>query len=239
MHDKQVEAICNLLSKVVDGLKNIQLNGDIEIGAVEIKDAATDTRAAVSASLGLQVNANGDVADGAAQVNLKPVYAGGRAEDLGSLPGSFAVGQAVGLRFNRSNGALIVTNGNLDPSVDTVTNILKPDGTSTYCPNYNNSGLLENSHISKGSAGVYYGIRGYNSGPAQFILVFNSATVPADGAVVPIDIIKVPSGSNFSSNGGSYGEFCSNGVSWCNSINASPFTKAIGAADCFVKVQNK
>jgi hypothetical protein len=95
----------------------------------------------------------------------------------------------------------------------------KPNATSTYSPSSDLSAAYEASSVSKATAGVLYGLTGYNSGPNQFILLYNTTSVPANGAVAPIAVI-----------------YCSTGICWSNSTAATPFTKTLGAADCFVNL---
>ncbi len=222
-------------------VKIVDFDGDIIINSSEnlaqVNGITVNTGAGISTT-GTQRVAIGGDADNAPQIALTPAYVGGRAEDVASLP-TFTAGDAAGVRVNKDNSGILVNQGNLQPDQDIVANIDKPDATSAYAASYDVSGALETSSVTKASAGTYNGIKGYNSGPAQFILVFNSATVPADGAVTPIDVIKVPTLSNFSSDNGKYSQYCSAGISWCNSTSATPFTKALGAADCFAVVQYK
>jgi hypothetical protein len=100
-------------------------------------------------------------------------------------------------------------------------------------PSAYDSTAYETGHIIKASAGVLRGISGYNSGPAQWIQVHNSVTVPADTAV-PLLVIKVPAQSNFSYDAGRFGKAFATGISVCNSTT-SP-AKTLGAADVFWNV---
>ena len=79
-----------------------------------------------------------------------------------------------------------------------------------------------------------YGFSGYNSGAAQFLLVFDAAALPAEGAV-PKLVLAVGATSNFAGDWGVEGRFFSNGIVICNSSTGP--TKTIGAADCWLDVQ--
>lgn len=59
-----------------------------------------------------------------------------------------------------------------------------------------NSAAYESSHVLKNSPGTLLFLKGYNSGPAQFIQLYDSATVPADTAA-PVLTMAVSGSSNF------------------------------------------
>ena|SRR5438132_9941858 len=90
------------------------------------------------------------------------------------------------------------------------------------------------SLVVKTGPGKLYGIAGYNSGAAQFILILDAAAVPANG-VVPCLPITVPATSNFSVFYGDIGRSFDTGIVVCNSSTAPTLT--IGAADCFFDAQ--
>lgn len=94
-----------------------------------------------------------------------------------------------------------------------------------------NAGLATyaNSAILKASKGILYGVTGYNSGPAQFIQLHDSATVPADTAV-PVMTVAVGATQNFSIDFGLRGKGFLLGIVACNSTTGP--TKTIGAANC-------
>lgn len=88
-----------------------------------------------------------------------------------------------------------------------------------------------NNSVAKASAGVFYGFYVYNSkSSGQFILLFNSTTVPADTTVPYVTSFWVPALSSLSFNTGQYGWPFSTGISWSNS--STDQTKTIGSSDC-------
>lgn len=99
------------------------------------------------------------------------------------------------------------------------------------------STALEASHVLKASAGQLVNLAVFNSkASSQFILIINSATVPADGAVTllypPISIgaasilvLDFPAPL-----------VASTGISVSNSSTGT-FTKTIGSADCVFYAQ--
>lgn len=93
------------------------------------------------------------------------------------------------------------------------------------------STAFEASKILKNAAGQLVELSVFNSGPAQFLLLMNSATLPGDGAVsllyppIPIPaatllVLDLPAPLKGSA-----------GIVICNSSTGT-FTKTIGAADC-------
>ncbi len=92
------------------------------------------------------------------------------------------------------------------------------------------STAYEASRIVKASPGTLISISGYNSGPAQFIQLHDSATLPANGSA-PVKIIAVPSQSNFSIDVPLTGIPFAAGIVVCNSSTGP--TKTIGSADIY------
>lgn len=87
-----------------------------------------------------------------------------------------------------------------------------------------------NARVLKNSAGYLLGIFGYNSGPQQFLQVFDSAAAVANGQA-PIMVIAIAAQDNFFVSVPSKYKFL-NGIYVCNSSTGP--TKTIGAADCFI-----
>jgi hypothetical protein len=95
--------------------------------------------------------------------------------------------------------------------------------------NNSDSAALEASRVIQPSKGRLYALSGINNNVAvRFIQIFDSATLPADGAVPKIVIIAQPT-ANFSADFGIYGRMFQNGIVVCNSTTLA--TKTIGAAD--------
>lgn len=119
---------------------------------------------------------------------------------------------------------------NSDGSINTV---LEPNASTA--PSNSTTTAYAASKVVKASAGVLYGFSGYNSkASAQFILFFDSATVPADAAQAVL-VILAPAAGNFSYDPGPLGRAFTTGISWSNSSTAP--TKTIGSADCFLDAQ--
>lgn len=115
--------------------------------------------------------------------------------------------------------------------------VVNAAGTEIHTATTVKSTALEASHVLKGSAGRLASLQVFNSsGSAQYILVMDSATVPANGAVTllcpPIYIpagtyIMIPWAIPLSA---------ANGISVSNSSTGS-FTKTVGASDCAYTAQ--
>lgn len=94
---------------------------------------------------------------------------------------------------------------------------------------------LAASLVVKSAAGSLMSISGYNSGPAQWIQIHNTASVPAN-TEVPLAVYAVSAQSTFFFEW-QKGLPCSTGITVCNSYGADPATaaaaKTIGSNDCF------
>ena len=92
------------------------------------------------------------------------------------------------------------------------------------------STAYEASHVLKASAGNLITLSGYNSGGAQFIQLFNSTTVPANGTA-PVAVFAVAATSNFYYTFPIMGVPFTTGIAVSNSSTGP--TKTIGGADCY------
>ena len=92
------------------------------------------------------------------------------------------------------------------------------------------SAALESGHVMLSGSGRLISLIGYNSGPAQFVQVFNSATVPANGTA-PAICFAVQAASNFSLDLVATGFPFTTGISVSNSSTVP--TKTAGASDIF------
>lgn len=91
------------------------------------------------------------------------------------------------------------------------------------------------SLVIKAAPGRLFGLSGYNSKvSAQFIQLFDSVSLPANGAI-PTAILLVSASSNFAFDWGRYGRKFDAGIFICNSSTGPTLT--IGSADCWFDAQ--
>lgn len=110
-------------------------------------------------------------------------------------------------------------------------NVLSATGAVSGASIVSTTGAVEASRVIKASAGTLMSLVGYNAKTsAQFIQIFNSTTVPANGTV-PIYVFTVPASSNFSIDVPVTGMPFTTGIAVSNSSTLA--TKTIGSADCF------
>lgn len=96
-----------------------------------------------------------------------------------------------------------------------------------------NSGAAEGSHVLKAAPGCLLSVYVYNSGAAAFLMLFNSTTVPADGAVTPVECVPVGSASyQFINFAPQPSEWFSVGVAAAISTTGC-FTKTVGSGAFF------
>jgi len=129
-----------------------------------------------------------------------------------------------------SDAGLIVRN--IPSGLQAVAEI--PDATTNFVPNSDSTTSYKSYSVSKSSSGVLYGLSGFNSNViGQFIQIHNSSTLPADGAI-PVIIFYAYPQCNFFWDGGKFGFYFTNGITWCNS-STGPI-KTIGISDCWVNL---
>lgn len=120
------------------------------------------------------------------------------------------------------------------PYANFLRNIMGEEGAVAWPLNATSFALVS-SLVVKAGAGTLYGIGGFsNKGVAQFIQVFDSGTLPADGAT-PDFVFSVGATSNIGVFWGDVGRSFTRGIVVCNSSTAA--TKTIAAADCFFDCQ--
>lgn len=95
------------------------------------------------------------------------------------------------------------------------------------------SAAAEGSHILKASPGCLLATYVYNSGAAAFLMIFNSKTIPADGAVTPVECVPVAAASyQFINFAPLPPEWFSAGISAAISTTGC-FTKTVGSGAFF------
>lgn len=218
-------------------LRTTQTSSDIQIGAVEIKDATSDTRARVTVN-GLEVVPVGDSSHDQPDAG-NPVKIGYKAYDPTSLPTAVASGDRVNAIASLQGEVLMYpsrlfagedqTNGGI-----AVFSKLPTDATYLATGYQNNSFATINV---KGSAGVFLGATIINTtASVRYFQIYNTATTPAGGAtaknkwLVPANSMIVITQEDVVG-----GIECLNGIAIANSTAASTYT-AGSAGDLLVDV---
>lgn len=112
----------------------------------------------------------------------------------------------------------IPTSGIIQPVAET------PDSTIAFTPTADNSEAYESFSLSKSSAGVLYGLSGFNSSETNlFVQVHNSSTIPTSGSI-PTILVFAPSQNNFFWDGSKFGMYFSSGMAWCSSTSGPTYT---------------
>jgi hypothetical protein len=156
--------------------------GDVEIGAVEIKDGSADTRLSV-------------FADNAAASTPNVFITGSQ---YNSSAPTYSSGDAAALQSD-VNGNLKVTLATLSGGEDLTNNVLgtmiKPQAISTYSPSlYTELTQVTKANV-KASAGNVFSIYITNTNAAvRYFQLHNKATAPA-ATEVPIYSFPVPAGT--------------------------------------------
>lgn len=93
---------------------------------------------------------------------------------------------------------------------------------------------LEGSHVLKASKGNLYSLYVYNAGSAAFLMTFNATSLPANGAVTPIQCIPVAAANyqyiNFAP---TPPEYYSTGIVAAISTGANCLTLTVGSGAFF------
>jgi hypothetical protein len=115
-----------------------------------------------------------------------------------------------------NTGAVVIASGAVTSTPATLTRA----NTSAYATNL----------VVKNSAGRLFSLAGYNSGPAQFIHIYDAASLPSE-ATAPAFVLAVPAQASFFFDFGGNALPCSVGIVVGNSSTGP--TKTIGSANCF------
>lgn len=170
-----------------------------------------------------------------AQVNGVTTLTGTGAQGTGAQRVTVATDSAtVAGSATLPAGANIIGKVGIDQTTDITTNGVEIAPTAASAAGITPvvSASLESGHILKASAGNLYSVTAtVNNNANGQIMVFNSTTVPADGAVTPIECINVNAGGTVSINPGMNGppEQFSTGISVAFSSAGSCFSKTASA----------
>lgn len=234
---------------IADGGNSITVDGTVELGATSL--AALETiNAAQSGTWNVGLNAgtnaigklaaNSGVDIGDVTINNASIAVTGtfwqatQPVSLASVP-THAVTQSGTWNVGLSAGTNAI--GKLTANAGVIIGAVELTPATTNAPSNATTTAYAASLVVKASAGSLYMITGYNSkSSAQFIQVFDSATLPIDTSIPKITFI-VPASSNFSLDLGTYGRAFTSGIVVCNSSTGP--TKTIGSADCWFDVQYK
>jgi len=217
--------------------------GDITLGTVAIDQSTPNANEVVVISVPLATDAATETSSAAilAKLTSDPATATLQTSTNSKLDSINGKITAV------NTGAVTVASSALPTGAATQTTLASIDGKVTACntgavvissgtvtastatASLANSTAYETSRVVKASAGTLLSLTGYNSGPAQFLQVFNSTTVPANG-VAPVLVVAVPATSSFAFEWRN-GVPLSTGISISNSSTGP--TKTIGSADCY------
>lgn len=109
-----------------------------------------------------------------------------------------------------------------------------PTASSSAAITPGSSSALEAGHVLKSSAGNLYSLYVYSSDVDGYLMTFNAASIPADGAVTPVEFLPVFAGSSaILEFAGSIPDYYSTGIVAVFSTTG-PFTKT-GSPTAFFK----
>jgi hypothetical protein len=248
-----LEALAEVLKTAIEAISVTIDPGNVTVGTVTA-NAGTNLNTSALATQTTLAAILTKLADPATQTTLAAVLAkqpnspaletGGNLDSL--VAKDFATQTSLALVKAKTDNLDVALSTRLKPAdtlagvttvaaVTAITNAL-PAGTNNVgkvsppSSTLVNSAAYEASHVLKASAGTLTYLSGYNSGPEQGILLFDSATVPADTAV-PIKVIRVAAQSNFNVEIPVSGLPFATGLAVANSSTYP--TKTIASADCY------
>lgn len=220
------------LKPASDGSGNYALvvsldNPNIDVGTVDV---------ALTYNLDPPVLSNGEMIGFQADINgnLKVALASsGPDVPIGSVivsslpelsPGSNTIGAV-------NQGAAGSSAWKVDPSGGGT--LPAPTASSAFAITPGASASLEAGHVLKASAGNLYSLYVMTTSVAGFLMTFNATSIPANGAVNPVECIQIPAGSAAAiSFDGAPPDYYSTGIVAVFS-STGPFTKTASATAFF------
>lgn len=141
-------------------------------------------------------------------------------------PSTLADGQQTQDRVD-SGGRLLVTGQTAGTSADPSFFVQEPVTAAPAAVLSSQSIVAEGSRVAKASAGNLYGFECCSGASAGYLMVFDSATVPADGTVAPKLVYAIAANTSFARQV-TYPFRCAAGITLVFSTTG-PFTKTISA----------
>lgn len=113
-----------------------------------------------------------------------------------STPGNVNVTNSV-LPVNLNAGSSVVGKFGIDQTTDITTNGVEIAPTAAAAAGIAPvvSTAVEANHVLKAGAGNLYGFQVTSGGTSGFVMVYNSVSAPADGAVTPAKCFELPANS--------------------------------------------
>lgn len=244
-------SITSPLPVTMTGAASQQVTGNVASGATDVGNPVkiggvfnTTPPTLTNGQRGdAQLDLNGDL-------RVAPVYPGGVAAFDGFSNSSVAqprtTGAHTGLLLPLSGGFIFngstwdrqrSIQGAAGSGIGTSAVAIAPTSSSASGITPIVSTSLEACHVLKAGAGNLYSVYAANStATGGYLVVLNQTSIPADGAIAPLDVAPLPANgfANINYNPGPAAVY-STGITACITSASTPFTKTTGVISAFIK----